>query len=609
MATIKGNTYSTPKNINLGQGMLRFNVTQSSNPFTNDDTGYGLYINSSSQLVFWNATTTSILGGGGSLVNYSLNDAYDDGSDLVVDAAAVSLSGSSDGAINMLEITLAGAGTGNMIDIENSTTGSAGSDIIGTGNTWSVSSAGSALLVGITGCDTIVAAANLALDATGTGTIAIGGTSTGTVTVTPALVATASVTITGSADSDVFVITDGDALIDDGHLSITETDTATPAINIASSATGGNPLEIVADALTGGAAIYVDSDNGASFTGTGGYLNFYNGTASVFHVGQYGALTILGNAEGTDAITCTNGDITLTDGALVITAGAFTYTAGDMAMGDGSVSITDADNANTLVVVNNTITTADLVDMSSTSITTGALMKLNSNAATADGEVLEIISAGDATSTPTGLSVTIASPTTGAAKGINVVMAGATTTAVGLTVNMAALTTGTCALLTTAGVYTGTNGVLAVTAAAATTGNIVVIDGTGLTTGTGLLINATTATLTSGFYIECNDGAASDFTVGDNGATVIAGSATGTDALTLTLGDITLGNGDATLTDGDIILAANASSISFTGTGANGGVLTNLKNEAAASLSGTDLTVEIDIGGTPYYFLVSPTKT
>jgi hypothetical protein len=69
-----------------------------------------------------------------------------------------------------------------MIDIQNNTSGSAGYDIIGTGDTWYVSSAGAALLTGITGCDTIVAAANLALDATGTGTITLGGTSTGAIT-------------------------------------------------------------------------------------------------------------------------------------------------------------------------------------------------------------------------------------------------------------------------------------------------------------------------------------------------------------------------------------------------------------------------------------------
>lgn len=76
-----------------------------------------------------------------------------------------------------------------------------------------------------------------------------------------------------------------------------------------------------------------------------------------------------------------------------------------------------------------------------------------------------------------------------------------------------------------------------------------------------------------------------------------------------TLHATTLTSGDLTVTSGNIIVSANAKGLSFTGTGANGGVLTNLKNAAAASLSGTQRTVEISIGGTPYYFLVSPTAT
>jgi len=44
------------------------------------------------------------------------------------------------------------------------------------------------------------------------------------------------------------------------------------------------------------------------------------------------------------------------------------------------------------------------------------------------------------------------------------------------------------------------------------------------------------------------------------------------------------------------------------GTGANGMILKNPKNAAASALSGTQLDVEIDIGGTPYHFTVYPTK-
>lgn len=49
--------------------------------------------------------------------------------------------------------------------------------------------------------------------------------------------------------------------------------------------------------------------------------------------------------------------------------------------------------------------------------------------------------------------------------------------------------------------------------------------------------------------------------------------------------------------------------IAGAGTGANGWVAKDLKNSANTGVSGTAKTVEIDIGGTPYYFLVYPTSS
>src|SRR3990167_4412128 len=112
------------------------------------------------------------------------------------------------------------------------------------------------------------------------------------------------------------------------------------------------------------------------------------------------------------------------------------------------------------------------------------------------------------------------------------------------------VTTGAALEVSTSGIYTGSVGVVDINAAAATTGDIVVIGGTGLTEGSALRINATTATLTTGFYIECNDGAASDFTVGDDGAVTIAGGA-GTTALGITAGNIVITTGSINLTAGN----------------------------------------------------------
>ena len=59
---------------------------------------------------------------------------------------------------------------------------------------------------------------------------------------------------------------------------------------------------------------------------------------------------------------------------------------------------------------------------------------------------------------------------------------------------------------------------------------------------------------------------------------------------------------------GDDVDLASGAVIAGLGTGANGIVLKNLKNAATSALSGTQKDIEIDIGGTPYYFTCYPTK-
>lgn len=638
MATIANKTYSTPKAINLKQGRLRFNVTAASNPFSNDSEGYGLYIDSSNNLVYWNGTGTAIVGasGSGSTPTWESIFAKDNTFTITPDATWT-IAGNRATATDVVTLTNIGGGSGDVVKIQNTGTGA---DISGTSDTWTISKAGALTVVGATLTGDITttgadidwdlkdnSAGALSIDAGGAAGLIAVDTRNGAETVSFAAVA---------------------VTMSDGILSGTSTsNTAATVIiqNDTQTTFGGGEdegvLVVSSDTIDTGTLVSLQLDESALAGGFFLSCLQTDATSAVFTIGENGATTIAGNAAGTDVILLTAGDVTLTSGHVVLTsgnltltsgnavltAGNFTMTVGDVSIVDGSITLEDADEANALAITNDAITTADLVDFNSTSITTGAMLKVNANAATHDGEIIECISAGDATSTPTGISVTIASPTTGAAKGISVVMAAATTTAVGLTVDMASLTTGTGALITsagtivttgellslvgdsattctgllrasgtsltdgwvaqltgggatatssggvldvvcgaatdgygirivTSGVYDGTVGVLAVSASAATTGNIVVIDGTGLTSGTGLLINTTTATLTSGFYIECNDGAASDFTVGDDGVVIIAGTATGTDALTLTQGDITVTDGDVTMTAGDLLLTS-----------------------------------------------------
>jgi len=238
----------------------------------------------------------------------------------------------------------------------------------------------------------------------------------------------------------------------------------------------------------------------------------------------------------------------------------------DLTLTNGAVSITDADNDTSLSLINNTITTADaLVDISSISLTTGAMMRINANTAAHDGEILELINAGDATSTGTGLSITMPDITTGAATGINVTMVGATTTAKGISVTMDAITTGDMLYLDNGG-----------------------------------------ATMTGdGKFINCNDDNTSQFSVGAKGLTTITGDASGTDALVITAGDILVSSGHIDMTVGDLTLADgsvsitdadNATSLSVT----NNTITTNNLIDVTTSSLTTGSVINIDTTSTSF---------
>jgi len=264
------------------------------------------------------------------------------------------------------------------------------------------------------------------------------------------------------------------------------------------------------------------------------------------------------------------------------------------------VSTTGASNV--LLVTGANTTAGNTVKIDAAAITTGTgLLVTSAGVLITTGELVSLVANGATTCTgvirasATALTDGWVAEFTGG---------GANFSASGGMVNLAmgAATVGTGISITTSGVYTGTTGIIDINAASATTGILMDINGAGLTSGTALKINATEATLTTGKYLECYDGAANDFSIAKYGATVIAGNASGTAALTLTAGDIVISSGF-------LVISANAKGITFTGTGSNGGVIKNPKNAAAGTLGGTALNVEIDIGGTPYYFAVYPTKS
>ena len=303
-----------------------------------------IYYNSSTDqlLAYINGSFTN-LGAGAAGGASDWDTLYAADKSLTIDAAALTFNGTH-ATNDVFELTNA-TGSGDCLKLTNSGTGF---DISGNSDAWSIITTGGVAVVELGSTATINAVDGaLTIGKTGTAT-----TLSGTLTVAEAVTATASLAITGSADTTVLTVTAGDVVITAGLLSLDDDDTATGNLVIPSStAITGNPISVTADDLTTGAAIYVDSDNGASFASDGGFLNLTNGGTSVFKVQRYGSTVIAGNA-GTTVLTLTDGDLKVTQGSITITA--------------------DDDDAATLTATNDKATTASPFVLAGSGVFTGS---------------------------------------------------------------------------------------------------------------------------------------------------------------------------------------------------------------------------------------------
>ena len=343
-----------------------------------------------------------------------------------------------------------------------------------------------------------------------TGTLDVSGT----VAAAAAMTVGTTLTVTGNTIAGGTLVVD----VDNATAFVVQEEGATAVLTVDTTQDVGDTSMLLTAAVTTGTGFHIDGSTittgdalkitvaAATMEATGAAISVVADGVEVFAVRDDGStLSIKGTAEGTTALGVTTGDVVVTDGDLVVAGGEVAFTSDSTTAG--------------LVIVNNTITTAaSMVDISSTSISTGALMRLNANTTAHDGEILELINAGDTGSTAAGLSITMPDITTGTARGIDITMVGLTTTGFGIKVTMDAITTGDMLYLDNGG---------------------------GTLTGAGRFIN-------------CNDDDASLFSVAGDGATVIAGTAAGTAALTLSLGDLVITDTDATTIDsvngtGDIV--------------------------------------------------------
>ncbi|MDO8474021.1 MAG: hypothetical protein Q7S62_00480 [bacterium] len=318
-------------------------------------------------------------------------------------------------------------------------------------------------------------------------------------------------------------------------------------LNIADLTTPDN-VTVVERALVIGSGwdanlLFADTTTQIQITDTGTYV-FENVTGTDFLALSVTLATFAGD------LTLTGGDITGTGSESIdiseATANAFTFTRNDA----GTVTLTAADDDGTaaLTIVAGGTATLSIGDSGDTLAFTGVDM----NFAIIDGQSVNI----DGDATPTADLVTIGSGDTTATAsldGLNITLITAEgadgSTLLNLNPTFAATTASTFNVMNIAA-FTATSTTNAMTARAISIGALTEA-GNGTVASTAISISTGWDNIfdTGGFDV-----------VNVTGATTITGSAEGTAALTLALGDVVLTDGDLTLTSGQIEVPDNATS-------------------------------------------------
>ena len=310
------------------------------------------------------------------------------------------------------------------------------------------------------------------------------------------------------------------------------------------------------------AVIILDKVNTAPTTSGTVYAALYQDTSNRLVYSVDGVDTIIG-AAGAAATTWEA--LYANDATMALTSAVFTISQ-SAAAGILSLNKTNV-GAGAVLTIANSGSGNDITGPAWSIISTGSvgILELTSGGTiNAAGGALTIGLAGtattlagsltvDETATITGAVTATASVTITGADGSNVLV---------VTAGDGVFSNGSVSIVDTdnAASLSVTNNTATTIGAAAASG-VVEFASTSVTTGTLLHLELTEGTLAGGYYMRCWDvtAGAAVFSIGENGAAVIAGAATGTDALTLTLGDLSLGSGALTVVD-----AADAASLSVT---------------------------------------------
>ncbi len=219
----------------------------------------------------------------------------------------------------------------------------------------------------------------------GTGTIEVGGGGFGTLMelnqdVNLTLVG-GQLSVTDNSDADVVTI-------------LNNTITTQDLIDASSaSITTGIGMRIDLPAATDATNLYLTNVD-ATMTATGNYIFAHDGTDDVFSVKRHGAVYIMGDASGTDAVTIDAGDVSLTSGDVDIATGDLLITTnGDIALTRGGIQASSVDDDNSFIKRNQTTTVNPLFELEETHISADQTVFLIDNKITGSAELsMEITS-------------------------------------------------------------------------------------------------------------------------------------------------------------------------------------------------------------------------
>lgn len=499
MSTLNAKPYSNPKNINLKGGLLRFAITNSSNPF--GSVSNGLYVNASNQLVFVSQGTSTVLGAAGGGSSAPSLDAIFQGDQTLDMAALASLTfDRSSGNNDVLTLTNTGAGAGDLLQLTN--VGS-GKDINGTSSTWSFSKAGAAtmltaVLAGTDGANSFTMTLGDILVSDGSFTLIDADNAT-SFSITNSTATSASVavivgagTFTGNTTSSFFTLTPSGLT------------TGTAFYLPVAALTTGKAIHVVANAMTDGLVVNITSSSTVG-TSTGRLFN-------VSHSGNAGVSTVIAEVSSaaadetvvmkvTASAALALGRILQVSGSSVTTGKAITANDLDSLTTGMGLHIASAATAITttgrLLLVDHTGatgTSATLVEFktagndetnlaafTAASLTTGTIIGVTPTALTT-GKILDL---GTATGLTTGIGIKLAHTTSAIGDGGSLIQLSSTG------INTGGATNGTMLDIITTAQVAGT--MVQVKAGAVTTGVLVsLVSTTGMTSGS--LLRATTST-------------------------------------------------------------------------------------------------------------------